>query len=65
VHSLKTTAGAMLISAAFLAFRPMMPFSSEVQTRQSTQIAREDAACPLNDIDNAAPLESEQLTELA
>ena len=73
MQSLKTTAGAMLISAAFLAFRPMMPFGSEVQMRQPTQVAREDAAdggqpCPHttpDSIDGAALVEFDQVTGLA
>ena len=71
--NLKTTAGAMLISAAFLAFRPMMPFNSEVQMRQPTQVAREDATdggqpCPHTipaSIDGAVFVDADHLTGLA
>jgi hypothetical protein len=70
VQSLKTTAGAMLISAAFLAFRPMMPSASGMELRQPTQVAREDAAdggqpCPrtVSDaVESVAVVESDGVT---
>jgi hypothetical protein len=68
VESLKTTAGAMLISAAFLAFRPMMA-SSEIQMQRPSQVAREDATdgrqpCPRpagDTVESVAVVESDEV----
>jgi hypothetical protein len=44
LQSLTTTAGAMVLSAAFLAFRPILPPPSEAALMPPTHVAREDAA---------------------